>query len=295
MFRVHMCLPRTASESIDTHHQKSMKRATETQVASTCAEYATACLTKLYNSDPSKPAMTLSIGHIDAATGYVKHAVDFVKDVNEDRLKEYDWIFFFKALMTSFDSASVSGSVSGDGGAATTDAKNRYRPSDDEVAWAGRVAIAITSGNLAKMRALLDKGPGPNSGFNITVPIQMAQSIPDYDDSESAGANKTRAIRGELVVNADYGTVDILLEPFSRQSEIERLGYKRLLHATICWFIYNNMDVMDLVRMQQPKDEPSSWPQPPPPSSSQKPDDGSVSASDAEPSEIYASLRSLTI
>lgn len=211
-----------------------MKRATETQVTATCAEYAAACLRELYNADPEKPVMALKVGHLDV-TGYREYTVDFVKDVNENRLKEYDWIVFFKGLMNTAPETT----------AAVT---SRYRPSDAEVTWAAKIVRAITSEKMDKMRALLDKGPpGQATGFNVTVPLQMAQSIPEYEDSDSgksASPQKPRPIRGELSVNAEYGTVDILLEPFSRENEIERLGYKRLIHATIYWFVSRNFDVI---------------------------------------------------
>lgn len=209
-----------------------MKRATETQVTATCAEYAAACLRELYNADPEKPVMALKAGHLDV-TGYREYTVDFVKDVNENRLKEYDWIVFFKGLMNTAPETT------------TTTAAARYRPSDAEVTWAAKIVRAITRENMDKMRALLDKGPpSQNTGFNVTVPLQMAQSIPEYEDSDSGSPQKPRPIRGELSVNAEYGTVDILLEPFSRENEIERLGYKRLIHATIYWFVSRNFDVI---------------------------------------------------
>jgi hypothetical protein len=72
--------------------------------------------------------------------------------------------------------------------------------------------------------------------------MSLAQSLPLEEEEEEE--QRPRSLRGELVVNDDSRSIDILIEPFARKTEAERNGYVRLIHATVCWFILRNLNVV---------------------------------------------------
>lgn len=200
-----------------------MKRLTAQQVGAVCSEYARACLTELHNiKDLDAPSMSLCVA-VDGK------GVDFIDGVNQGRLSEHTWTAFFKDMMATAPSES-------------NQETDRYRPSDAEVTWAGKVAIAVKNKRLDKMRRLLDKGPAGEGMFSVSFPMSLAQSLPLEEEEEEE--QRPRSLRGELVVNDDSRSIDILIEPFARKTEAERNGYVRLIHATVCWFILRNLNVV---------------------------------------------------
>jgi hypothetical protein len=204
-----------------------MKGFTQTRLEQIAVEFVQACKNELVNKNPDEPLMVLSVP--DTVTNKVVTA-DFIKDLNEDRLKEYEWLHFFDTMTSMvIDSlASVDPSSKTEEG--------RYSPSDKEAEWASKVAVAIKRKNLEKARQILDEGSF-DSVFEIETAFQAEQpSLPEEGEEE-----REESIHASFSIDTEqHRGILITVYPFHRLSAIASRGYVRLIRAAICWFFLRN-------------------------------------------------------